>query len=122
MSNLDREQYVKDMKLAVKEDEKKKIKMDFEQLEMKLRRRSLGNIRFETNNFCEKITCCRNDYFILAIFSPNNQYLMGRKSPNCNLLALKDVLFSVNRSQSQCNYQVHRGTIQVENVDGKDNA
>ena len=56
MSNLDREQYVKDMNLAVKEDEKKKIKMDFEQLEMKLRRRSLGNIRFETNIFCDKIT------------------------------------------------------------------
>ena len=54
MSNLDREQYVKDMNLAVKEDEKKKIKMDFEQLEMKLRRRSLGNIRFETNNFFAK--------------------------------------------------------------------
>lgn len=46
MENLDRDQYAKDMGAATSEDERKQIKAVFEQMEMKLRRRSLGNIRF----------------------------------------------------------------------------
>jgi len=46
MESLDRDKYVQDMAKADSEDDKKKIKAEFEQLEMKLRRRSLGNIRF----------------------------------------------------------------------------
>merc|ERR1712106_200255 len=46
LENLDREKYVQDMAAASSEQEKKKIKAVFEQEEMKLRRRSLGNIRF----------------------------------------------------------------------------
>jgi len=46
MENLDREKYVQDMAAADTDDAKKKLKAEFEQLEMKLRRRSLGNIRF----------------------------------------------------------------------------
>jgi len=46
MENLDREKYVQDMAAATTEDDKKRVKIEFEQMEMKLRRRSLGNIRF----------------------------------------------------------------------------
>jgi len=46
MENLDRDQYTKDMNAATTEDDRKQIKAVFEQMEMKLRRRSLGNIRF----------------------------------------------------------------------------
>ena len=50
MENLDREKYVKDMAAADTEDEKKKLKIEFEQMEMKLRRRSLGNIRLQSSH------------------------------------------------------------------------
>jgi len=46
MENLDRDKYVQDMAAATTEDDKKRVKIEFEQMEMKLRRRSLGNIRF----------------------------------------------------------------------------
>lgn len=46
MENLDREKYVQDMAAADTEDAKKRLKIEFESMEMKLRRRSLGNIRF----------------------------------------------------------------------------
>merc|ERR1719336_3020798 len=46
MDGLDREKYVADMNEATNEDDKKRIKMEFEAMEMKLRKRSLGNIRF----------------------------------------------------------------------------
>ena len=45
MENLDRDKYVQDMAAATTEDDKKRVKIEFEQMEMKLRRRSLGNIR-----------------------------------------------------------------------------
>ena len=45
MENLDREKYVQDMAAADTEDAKKRLKIEFESMEMKLRRRSLGNIR-----------------------------------------------------------------------------
>ena len=40
-----REKYEADMNEATSEDDKKKIKMEFESMEMKMRKRSLGNIR-----------------------------------------------------------------------------
>jgi len=46
MESLDRDKYVQDTAQAESEDVKKKIRIEFEQMEMKLRRRSLGNIRF----------------------------------------------------------------------------
>merc|ERR1719282_1785407 len=46
MKGLDREKYVNDIIEATNEDDKKRIKMEFEAMEMKLRKRSLGNIRF----------------------------------------------------------------------------
>jgi len=46
MENLDRTKYRQEMNAAEDEDTKKRIQMEFEQQEMKLRRRSLGNIRF----------------------------------------------------------------------------
>ena len=49
MESLDREKYIQDMNQAETEREKKKIKVLFEQMEMKLRRRSLGNIRYLIN-------------------------------------------------------------------------
>ena len=45
MNGLDREKYVKDINEASNENDKKRIKMEFEAMEMKLRKRSLGNIR-----------------------------------------------------------------------------
>ena len=45
LENLDREKYVQDMAAADTEKAKKKLKIEFESMEMKLRRRSLGNIR-----------------------------------------------------------------------------
>ena len=45
MEGLDREKYVNDINEATNEDDKKRIKMEFEAMEMKLRKRSLGNIR-----------------------------------------------------------------------------
>ena len=45
MDGLDREKYVADMNEATSEDDKKRIKMEFEAMEMKMRKRSLGNIR-----------------------------------------------------------------------------
>jgi len=46
MESLDRDKYKADMAEATTKDEMKKIKAVFMQMEMKLRRRSLGNIRF----------------------------------------------------------------------------
>ena len=46
MDDLDRKQYVENLDKAETEEEKKNITMEFEAQEMKLRRRSLGNIRF----------------------------------------------------------------------------
>jgi len=46
MEDLDRKEYVANLSKATTEDEKKAITADFEAQEMKLRRRSLGNIRF----------------------------------------------------------------------------
>merc|ERR1719427_2341350 len=46
MEGLDRNKYAQDMNEAKTEDDKKRIKAEFEAMEMKLRRRSLGNIRF----------------------------------------------------------------------------
>merc|ERR1719225_501412 len=46
MEGQNREKYEADINQATTEDEKKKIKMEFEAMEMKLRKRSLGNIRF----------------------------------------------------------------------------
>merc|ERR1719319_978142 len=46
MESLDRDKYRIDMAAASTEKERKQIKAVFEQMEMKLRRRSLGNIRF----------------------------------------------------------------------------
>ena len=40
-----REKYEADMSEATNEDDKKKIKMEFQAIEMKMRKRSLGNIR-----------------------------------------------------------------------------
>ena len=45
MENLDREKYVEDMAAAANIDDKKIIIMEFEEVEMKQRRRSIGNIR-----------------------------------------------------------------------------
>merc|ERR1719233_1168059 len=44
VENLDRDKYVQEMAAATIEDDKKRGKIEFEQMEMKLRR-SLGNIR-----------------------------------------------------------------------------
>ena len=46
MDDLDRKQYVENLNKAESEEEKKRITAEFEAQEMKLRRRSLGNIRF----------------------------------------------------------------------------
>ena len=46
METLDRDKYRTDMAAAATENDRKQIKAVFEQMEMKLRRRSLGNIRF----------------------------------------------------------------------------
>ena len=46
MGSLDRDKYRQDMAAASSEEERKQIKAVFEQMEMKLRQRSLGNIRF----------------------------------------------------------------------------
>merc|ERR1712223_2244276 len=46
MESLDRDKYRADMAAAQTDDDRKQIKAVFEQMEMKLRRRSLGNIRF----------------------------------------------------------------------------
>ena len=42
---VDREKYVKDINEATNENDKKRIKMEFETMEMKLRKRRFGNIR-----------------------------------------------------------------------------
>lgn len=46
MSDSVKEKYEKDLAAAETEDDQKRIKAEFEQLETKLRRRSLGNIKF----------------------------------------------------------------------------
>merc|ERR1712098_556455 len=46
MEDLDKQKYEDDLAKAESEDEKKNITAEFEAQEMKLRRRSLGNIRF----------------------------------------------------------------------------
>ena len=46
MEDLDRQQYVENLDKAESEEEKKNITLEFDAQEMKLRRRSLGNIRF----------------------------------------------------------------------------
>lgn len=46
MSEDQRKKYVEDLNKAENEEEEKRIKQEFELLELKLRRRSLGNIRF----------------------------------------------------------------------------
>jgi translation initiation factor 4G len=46
ISEEQRKKYIEDSGNAASEDEQKKIKAEFENLELKLRRRSLGNIRF----------------------------------------------------------------------------
>ena len=45
MEGQNREKYEADMNEATSEDDKKKIKMEFEAMEMKMRKRRLGNIR-----------------------------------------------------------------------------
>ena len=47
MEGLDREKHVSEMEATTDEDTKKRIKGEFEALERKLRKRSLGNIRYE---------------------------------------------------------------------------
>ena len=49
MEGQHREKYEADINEATNEDEKKKIKMEFEAMEMKMRKRSLGNIRLARN-------------------------------------------------------------------------
>ena len=46
MEDLDKQKYEDDLSKAESDDEKKNITAEFEAQEMKLRRRSLGNIRF----------------------------------------------------------------------------
>jgi len=46
MDDLDRKQYIENLDKAESEEDKKNVTMEFEAQEMKLRRRSLGNIRF----------------------------------------------------------------------------
>lgn len=46
MEDLDRKQYIENLNKAETDEEKKRITAEFEAQEMKLRRRSLGNIRF----------------------------------------------------------------------------
>ena len=46
MDGLDGEKYINDINKATTDDEKKIIKMEFDDLELKLRKRSLGLIRF----------------------------------------------------------------------------
>ena len=46
MEDLDRKQYVENLNKAESDEEKKRITAEFEAQEMRLRRRSLGNIRF----------------------------------------------------------------------------
>ena len=43
---LDKEKYQKDLAEATTEEKKKELKLEFENIERKARRRSLGNIRF----------------------------------------------------------------------------
>ena len=45
MEGLNKEKFEADMNEATNEDDKKKIKMEYEAMEMKMRKRSLGNIR-----------------------------------------------------------------------------
>ena len=46
MVDLDRDKYKSDMAAAIGNEQKvKRVKAEFEEMEMKLRRRSLGNIR-----------------------------------------------------------------------------
>ena len=46
MDDLDKKQYVENLNKAESEEEKKRITAEYEAQEMRLRRRSLGNIRF----------------------------------------------------------------------------
>merc|ERR1719191_551831 len=46
MEGLNKEKFEADMNEATNEEDKKKIKMEYEAMEMKMRKRSLGNIRF----------------------------------------------------------------------------
>ena len=45
MEGQHKEKYEADINEATNEDDKKRIKMEYEAMEMKLRKRSLGNIR-----------------------------------------------------------------------------
>ena len=45
MDGLDKAKYDKEIEEATNPDDKKKIQMEYEAMEMKLRKRSLGNIR-----------------------------------------------------------------------------
>jgi len=46
MTDIDRDKYTADMEAATDPDDKKRIQMEYEAMEMKARKRSLGNIRF----------------------------------------------------------------------------
>ena len=46
MEGLDKAKYDKDIEEAANPDDKKRIQMEYEAMEMKLRKRSLGNIRY----------------------------------------------------------------------------
>ena len=46
MEGLDRDKYLAEMAAAQTDDERKQVEAEFEQMEMQLRKRSLGNIRF----------------------------------------------------------------------------
>ena len=45
MTDIDRDKYTADMEAATDPDDKKRIQMEDEAMEMKARKRSLGNIR-----------------------------------------------------------------------------
>ena len=45
MTDIDRDKYTADMEAATDPDDKKRIQMEYEAMEMKARKRSLGNIR-----------------------------------------------------------------------------
>lgn len=56
ISESDRKKYAEDMKNAENEEEKRKVKAEFELLESKMRKRSLGNMRFIGELYLQQLT------------------------------------------------------------------
>jgi len=56
ISEAERKKYAEDMKNAETEDEKRKVKAEFELLESKMRKRSLGNMRFIGELYLQQLT------------------------------------------------------------------